>query len=107
MISEDDPPNMETDPPDKFIEHKPHRTKTNAVNRKAPKRKPPDPPPKIPDLDRCRQHKEIQKDIKTMSSCLTFLEHCINSEKEFPDLTDDGNLVGYQKDYDDLASLKE
>ncbi|GFV95651.1 uncharacterized protein TNCV_4576521 [Trichonephila clavipes] len=29
------------------------------------------------------------------------------SEKEFPDLTDDDALVGYQKDHDELSSLKE
>ncbi|GFT84748.1 NADH dehydrogenase iron-sulfur protein 2, mitochondrial [Trichonephila clavipes] len=34
-------------------------------------------------------------------------EHCIKSEKESPDLIDDAALVGYQKDYDELASLKE
>ncbi|GFT34659.1 nucleic-acid-binding protein from transposon X-element [Trichonephila clavipes] len=42
-----------------------------------------------------------------MTGRLSFLEHCIKSEKEFPDLTDDGALVGYQKDYDELSSLKE
>ncbi|GFU95831.1 hypothetical protein TNCV_1158901 [Trichonephila clavipes] len=42
-----------------------------------------------------------------MNGRLTFLEHCISSEKEFPELTDDANLVDYQKDYDDLVSLKE
>ncbi|GFV19257.1 hypothetical protein TNCV_533001 [Trichonephila clavipes] len=42
-----------------------------------------------------------------MTGRLSFLEHCINNEKEFPDLTDDATLVDYQKDYDDLASLKE
>ncbi|GFV96862.1 hypothetical protein TNCV_4350751 [Trichonephila clavipes] len=42
-----------------------------------------------------------------MTGRLSFLEHCIKSEKEFSDLTDDAVLVGYQKDYDELASLKE
>ncbi|GFT27081.1 hypothetical protein TNCV_4675981 [Trichonephila clavipes] len=42
-----------------------------------------------------------------MSGCLTFLEHYIRCEKEFPDLTDDANLVGYQKDYNDLSRLSE
>ncbi|GFY45938.1 hypothetical protein TNIN_205931, partial [Trichonephila inaurata madagascariensis] len=36
-----------------------------------------------------------------------FLEHCIRSEKEFPDLADDATLAAFQKDYDDLVSLKE
>ncbi|GFW13509.1 hypothetical protein TNCV_1209751 [Trichonephila clavipes] len=65
------------------------------------------PPPTIPDLDRCRQHKELKKDISMMNGRLAFLEHCIRSEKEFSDLTDDATLAAYQKDYDDLASLKE
>ncbi|GFX23141.1 hypothetical protein TNCV_2933051 [Trichonephila clavipes] len=42
-----------------------------------------------------------------MTGRLTFLEHCISSEKEFPDLNDDAILVGYQNEYDDLVSLKE
>ncbi|GFW18651.1 hypothetical protein TNCV_1369051 [Trichonephila clavipes] len=42
-----------------------------------------------------------------MTGRLSFLEHYIKSKKEFPDLTDDAALVGYQKDYDELASLKE
>ncbi|GFY70793.1 hypothetical protein TNIN_225831 [Trichonephila inaurata madagascariensis] len=42
-----------------------------------------------------------------MSGRLAFLEHCIRSEKEFPDLTDDAILAAYQKDYDDLVSFKE
>ncbi|GFV18222.1 hypothetical protein TNCV_170251 [Trichonephila clavipes] len=68
---------------------------------KEPKKKATDPPPK------CRRHKEIQKFVKMMTGRLSFLEHCIKSEKEFPDLSDDAALVGYQKDYDELASLKE
>ncbi|GFU90697.1 hypothetical protein TNCV_3089831 [Trichonephila clavipes] len=84
-------------------------TQSNDKRRKQkePKKKAVDPPPKETDNDRCRHHKEIQKDVKMMTGRLSFLEHCINSEKEFPDLTDDVTLVGYQKDYDDLASLKE
>ncbi|GFV38653.1 hypothetical protein TNCV_4412071 [Trichonephila clavipes] len=74
---------------------------------KEPKKKATDPPPKITDHDRCRHHKEIQKDVKLMTGRLTFLEHCISSEKDFPDFTDDDILVGYQKYYDDLVSLKE
>ncbi|GFY09709.1 putative RNA-directed DNA polymerase from transposon X-element [Trichonephila clavipes] len=72
---------------------------------KEPKKKATDPPPKETDND--RRHKEIQKYVKRMAGRLSFLEHCIKSEKEFPDLTDDAALVGYQKDYDELASLKE
>ncbi|GFW07698.1 hypothetical protein TNCV_3918311 [Trichonephila clavipes] len=41
---------------------------------KKPKKKAIDPPPKIPDHDRCRHHKEIQKDVKLMTGRLTFLE---------------------------------
>ncbi|GFV89008.1 hypothetical protein TNCV_4912081 [Trichonephila clavipes] len=37
----------------------------------------------------------------------SFLEHCIKSEKEFPDLTDDDDLIGYQKEHDELSSQKE
>ncbi|GFU09017.1 hypothetical protein TNCV_1318871 [Trichonephila clavipes] len=74
---------------------------------KEPKKKATDPPPKETDNDRCRHYKEIQKDVKMMPGRLSFLEHCINSEKEFPNLTDDATLVGYQKYYDHLASLKE
>ncbi|GFV05406.1 hypothetical protein TNCV_226171 [Trichonephila clavipes] len=74
---------------------------------KEPKKKATDPPPKETDNDQCRRHKEIQKFVKMMTGRLSFLEHCIKSEKEFPDLTDDAALVGYQKDYDELASLKE
>ncbi|GFT24648.1 hypothetical protein TNCV_2856011 [Trichonephila clavipes] len=74
---------------------------------KEPKKKATDPPPKETDNDKCRRHKEIQKFVKMMNGRLSFLEHCIKSEKEFPDLTDDDALVGYQKDYDELSSLKE
>ncbi|GFY65958.1 hypothetical protein TNIN_378351 [Trichonephila inaurata madagascariensis] len=42
-----------------------------------------------------------------MNGRLAFLEHCIRSEKEFLDLADDATLAAYQKDYDDLVSLKE
>ncbi|GFV04011.1 hypothetical protein TNCV_916361 [Trichonephila clavipes] len=38
---------------------------------------------------------------------LSFLEHCIKSEKEFPDLTDDDAFIGYLKEHDELSSLKE
>ncbi|GFY72274.1 hypothetical protein TNIN_390421 [Trichonephila inaurata madagascariensis] len=34
-------------------------------------------------------------------------QHCISSEKEFPELANDDVLATYQKDYDDLVSLKE
>ncbi|GFU44922.1 hypothetical protein TNCV_4234531 [Trichonephila clavipes] len=75
--------------------------------KKEPKKKAIDPTPKETDNDQCRRHKEIQKFVKMMTGRLSFLEHCIKREKEFPDLTDDATLVGYQKDYDELASLKE
>ncbi|GFV03934.1 hypothetical protein TNCV_2517501 [Trichonephila clavipes] len=39
-----------------------------------------------------------------MNGRLSFLEHCIQSEKEFPDLTDDDALVGFQNE---LSSQKE
>ncbi|GFY59665.1 hypothetical protein TNIN_384001 [Trichonephila inaurata madagascariensis] len=54
------------------------------------------PPPTVPGLDKCRQHKELSKDIKMMNGRLAFLEHCIRSEKEFPDLADDTTLATYQ-----------
>ncbi|GFW39960.1 hypothetical protein TNCV_5116431 [Trichonephila clavipes] len=89
-----------------------HTRRTTQVNdkrrkQKDPKKKVTDPPTETPDIDRCRHHKWIQKDIKLMTGRLTLLEHCINSEKEFPDLTNDANFVGYQKDYGDLVSLNE
>ncbi|GFY10374.1 nucleic-acid-binding protein from transposon X-element [Trichonephila clavipes] len=42
-----------------------------------------------------------------MNGRLSFLEHCIQSEKEFPDLTDDDALVGFQNEHDELSSQKE
>ncbi|GFX42956.1 nucleic-acid-binding protein from transposon X-element [Trichonephila clavipes] len=74
---------------------------------KDPKRKAVEPPPEETDSDKCRRHKEIQKRIKMMNGRLTFLEHCIRSEKEFPDLTDDDALVGFEKEHDELSSQKE
>ncbi|GFY07899.1 hypothetical protein TNCV_2579311 [Trichonephila clavipes] len=59
------------------------------------------------DNDKCRHHKEIQKFVKMLNGRLSFLEHCIRSEKEFPDLTDDDALIGYLKDHNELSSLKE
>ncbi|GFV47524.1 hypothetical protein TNCV_904851 [Trichonephila clavipes] len=38
---------------------------------------------------------------------LSFLEHCIRSEKEFPDLTDDDALVGLQKEHEQLSAQQE
>ncbi|GFX94849.1 hypothetical protein TNCV_2379221 [Trichonephila clavipes] len=58
-------------------------------------------------IDKCRRHKEIQKHIKMTNGRLSFLEHCIQSEKEFPNLTDDDALVELQKEYDELSSQKE
>ncbi|GFT01858.1 hypothetical protein TNCV_4206191 [Trichonephila clavipes] len=74
---------------------------------KEPKKKAADPPPEETDNDKCRHHQEIQKLVKMMNGRLSFLEHCFKSEKKFPDLTDDDALVGYQKDQDELSSLKE
>ncbi|GFU58997.1 hypothetical protein TNCV_4125791 [Trichonephila clavipes] len=74
---------------------------------KDPKRKAVEPPPEETDSDKCRHHKEIQKRIKMMNGRLSFLEHCIQSEKEFPDLTDDDALVGFEKEHDELSSQKE
>ncbi|GFW70241.1 hypothetical protein TNCV_3337591 [Trichonephila clavipes] len=48
---------------------------------KDPKRKAIEPPPEETDNDKCRRHKEIQKRIKMMNGRLSFLEHCIQSEK--------------------------
>ncbi|GFW54568.1 hypothetical protein TNCV_5109421 [Trichonephila clavipes] len=83
-------------------ERKPKKKK-----RRKKKEKATDSPPKETDNDKCRRHKEIQKFVKMMNGRLLFLEHCIKSEKEFPDLTDDDALVGYQKVYDEPSSLKE
>ncbi|GFX00313.1 vitellogenin [Trichonephila clavipes] len=74
---------------------------------KDPKKKAVEPPPEETDNDKCRHHKEIQKRIKMMNGRLSFLEHCIQSEKEFPDLTDDDALVGFQNEHDELSSQKE
>ncbi|GFV16268.1 hypothetical protein TNCV_1670731 [Trichonephila clavipes] len=74
---------------------------------KDPKKKAVEPPPEETDNDKCRRHKEIQKRIKMMNGRLSFLEHGIQSEKEFPDLTDDDALVGFQNEHDELSSQKE
>ncbi|GFW49920.1 hypothetical protein TNCV_2315021 [Trichonephila clavipes] len=74
---------------------------------KEPKKKAAETPPEETDNDKCRHHKEIQKLIKMMNGRLSFLEHCIKSEKEFSDLTDDDHLIGYLKEHDELSSLKE
>ncbi|GFY23026.1 nucleic-acid-binding protein from transposon X-element [Trichonephila clavipes] len=72
-----------------------------------PKRIAVEPPPDETDSDKCRRHKEIQKRIKMMIGRLSFLEHCIRSEKEFPDLTDADALVKFQDEHDELSSQKE
>ncbi|GFW01483.1 nucleic-acid-binding protein from transposon X-element [Trichonephila clavipes] len=74
---------------------------------KDPKRKAVEPPPEETDSDKCRRHKEIQKRIKMMNGRLSFLEHCIRSEKESPDLTDADALVEFQNEHDELSSQKE
>ncbi|GFS30549.1 hypothetical protein TNIN_326021 [Trichonephila inaurata madagascariensis] len=97
MISEDVHLNMETDPPDKL-------TNPNCISRFLDEMKKDNtrqteycrrPPPIVPDLDKCRQHKELSKDIKMMNGRLAFLEHCIRSEKEFPELANDATLATY------------
>ncbi|GFW58631.1 hypothetical protein TNCV_1579631 [Trichonephila clavipes] len=85
----------------------PGNDKRRKEKRTKKKKRATDPPPKETDNDKCRRHNEIQKFVKMMNGRLSFLEHCIKSKKEFPDLTDDDALVGYQKDYDELSSLKE
>ncbi|GFT02495.1 hypothetical protein TNCV_1487231 [Trichonephila clavipes] len=74
---------------------------------KDPKKKAAEPPPQETDNDKCCHHKEIQKLIKMTNGRLSFLEHCIKSEKKFPDLTDDDTLIGYLKEHDEISSLKE
>ncbi|GFW97536.1 hypothetical protein TNCV_880331 [Trichonephila clavipes] len=71
---------------------------------KYPKRKAVEPPPEVTESDKCRRHQEMQKRIKMTNGRLSFLEHCIRSEKEFPDLTDDDALVGLQKEHEELSS---
>ncbi|GFX81910.1 hypothetical protein TNCV_2571101 [Trichonephila clavipes] len=123
---EDDTPNMETDPPPKLSD--PPKTPDRAIipnfyfgspeamerfrtlqqSKHAETTCPPDSPPTTPDLDNYRKHIDLKKNIVQMKKRLTFQEHCIRTEKEFPDLTDDTTLAAYQKDYyDDLVSLKE
>ncbi|GFT44929.1 hypothetical protein TNCV_1129861 [Trichonephila clavipes] len=49
----------------------------------------------------------MQKRIKMTNGRLSYLEHCIRSEKEFPDLTDADALVKFQNEHDELSSQKE
>ncbi|GFW49341.1 hypothetical protein TNCV_3058501 [Trichonephila clavipes] len=84
-----------------------HTGKDTRRKQKDPKRKAVEPPPEETDSDKCRRHKEIQKRIKMMNGRLSFLEHCIRSEKEFPDLTDADALVKFQNEHDELSSQKE
>ncbi|GFY05985.1 nucleic-acid-binding protein from transposon X-element [Trichonephila clavipes] len=74
---------------------------------KDPKRKAVEPPPEETDSEKCRRHQEMQKRIKMANGRLSFLEHCIRSEKEFPDLTDDDALVGLQKNMNSLLSREQ
>ncbi|GFW97368.1 hypothetical protein TNCV_1091421 [Trichonephila clavipes] len=74
---------------------------------KDPKRKAIEPPPEETDSEKCRRHQEMQKRIKMANGRLSFLEHCIRSEKEFPDLTDDDALVGLQKEHEELSAQQE
>ncbi|GFU47344.1 nucleic-acid-binding protein from transposon X-element [Trichonephila clavipes] len=105
---------METDPnfqfsyglPDlSFLHHPPGKDKRR--KQKDPKRKAVEPPPEETDSDKCRRHQEMQKRIKMANGRLSFLEHCIRSEKEFPDLTDDDALVGLQKEHEELSAQQE
>ncbi|GFW37109.1 hypothetical protein TNCV_5020071 [Trichonephila clavipes] len=91
----------------KMTKSQPIKGNDKRRKQKDPKRKATEPPPKETDNDKCRRHKEIQKRIKMMNGRLSFLEHCIQSEKEFPDLTDDDALVGFQNEHDELSSQKE
>ncbi|GFS52649.1 hypothetical protein TNCV_45331 [Trichonephila clavipes] len=72
-----------------------------------PKRIAVEPPPEVTDSDKCRRHQEMQKRIKMANGRLSYLEHCIRSEKEFPDLTDADALVKFQNEHDELSSQKE
>ncbi|GFW97907.1 nucleic-acid-binding protein from transposon X-element [Trichonephila clavipes] len=72
-----------------------------------PKRIAVEPPPEETDTDKCRRHQEMQKRIKMTNGRLSYLEHCIRSEKEFPDLTDADALVKFQNEHDELSSQKE
>ncbi|GFT82439.1 putative RNA-directed DNA polymerase from transposon BS [Trichonephila clavipes] len=81
---------------------KSRRENDKCRKQKDPKRKAVEPPPEVTESDKCRRHKEIQKRIKMTNGRLSFLEHCIQSEKEFPDLTDDDALVGFQNEHDEL-----
>ncbi|GFX42550.1 hypothetical protein TNCV_260851 [Trichonephila clavipes] len=49
----------------------------------------------------------MQKRIKMANGRLSYLEHCIRNEKEFPDLTDADALVKFQNEHDELSSQKE
>ncbi|GFU65829.1 hypothetical protein TNCV_567381 [Trichonephila clavipes] len=87
---------------------------SDLVNRMNSRRKQPEPkriavepPPEETDTDKCRRHKEMQKRIKMTNGRLSYLEHCIRSEKEFPDLTDADALVKFQNEHDELSSQKE
>ncbi|GFW29802.1 hypothetical protein TNCV_3936691 [Trichonephila clavipes] len=72
-----------------------------------PKRIAVEPPPIETDTDKCHRHQEMQKRIKMANGRLSYLEHCIRSEKEFPDLTDADALVKFQNEHDELSSQKE
>ncbi|GFX42549.1 hypothetical protein TNCV_260852 [Trichonephila clavipes] len=72
-----------------------------------PKRIAVKPPPEETDTDKCRRHQEMQKRIKMANGRLSYLEHCIRNEKEFPDLTDADALVKFQNEHDELSSQKE
>ncbi|GFV35334.1 nucleic-acid-binding protein from transposon X-element [Trichonephila clavipes] len=88
-----------------FLHHPPGKDKRR--KQKDPKRKAVEPPREETDSDKCRRHQEMQKRIKMTNGRLSFLEHCIRSEKEFPDLTDDDALVGLQKEHEELSAQQE
>ncbi|GFS47312.1 hypothetical protein TNIN_139161 [Trichonephila inaurata madagascariensis] len=60
-------------------------------------------------MDKCREHNDLKKNLIQLKGRLTFMEHCIQTEREqdFPTLTNEATLVSYRKDYDDLVSLVE
>ncbi|GFW04825.1 nucleic-acid-binding protein from transposon X-element [Trichonephila clavipes] len=88
-----------------FLNHPPGKDQRR--KQKDPKRKAVEPPPEETDSEKCRRHQEMQKRIKMANGRLSFLEHCIRSEKEFPDLTDDDALVGLQKEHEELSAQQE
>ncbi|GFT21374.1 hypothetical protein TNCV_3816531 [Trichonephila clavipes] len=131
MISEDDSPKMETEPPDKSRDLYTSRNpvlndvaiaENERLNSMSHVDMTPD------ELSLCFQLRtSIQlEQARQKAACYqktadtrhsrptpqndewqTYLPRAFSTEKDFLELTDDANLVGYQKDYDGLVSLKE